>query len=125
MLVDLVAASSGGGIISSGSIYSASSETRVPSCKSDSIPFKMHSLLALLTSLAAVASALGPAGWRKQSVYQVVTDRFARTDGSTSASCDPYEDGGIYCNGTWTGLINHLDYIQNMGFTAVSTIVAI
>jgi len=85
----------------------------------------MRSLLCLLTGLTAVASALGPAGWRKQSVYQVVTDRFARTDGSISAPCDPYEDGGIYCNGTWTGLINHLDYIQNMGFTAVSANVAI
>lgn len=27
-----------------------------------------------------------------------------------------------YCGGTWQGLIDRLDYIQNMGFTAVSEI---
>lgn len=44
-----------------------------------------------------------------------MTDRFARTDGSTSAPCD----FNSYCGGTWQGLINKLDYIQQMGFTAV------
>ncbi|KAI4851886.1 putative alpha-amylase [Aureobasidium sp. EXF-8846] len=63
----------------------------------------------------AVAQALSPAEWRAQSIYQVMTDRFARTDGSTTASCDL----GNYCGGTWQGLINHLDYVQDMGFTAV------
>lgn len=50
-----------------------------------------------------------------------MTDRFARTDGSTSATCDLNE----YCGGTWQGLISRLDYIQQMGFTAVSTIYGI
>jgi hypothetical protein len=71
----------------------------------------LSSSLALLN----VAQALSPSGWRAQSIYQVMTDRFARTDGSTTASCDL----GNYCGGSWQGLINHLDYIQNMGFTAV------
>jgi len=62
------------------------------------------------------ASALTPAQWRSQSIYQVITDRFARTDGSTSAQCDVQR----YCGGTWEGMINHLDYIQGMGFSAVS-----
>lgn len=44
-----------------------------------------------------------------------MTDRFARTDGSTSSSCDL----NVYCGGTWQGLINKLDYIQQMGFTAI------
>lgn len=44
-----------------------------------------------------------------------MTDRFARTDGSTTAACNLND----YCGGTWQGLINHLDYIQGMGFTAV------
>ena len=64
----------------------------------------------------ACASALTPAQWRAQSIYQVITDRFARTDGSTSAPCDLNK----YCGGTWQGLVNKLDYIQNMGFSAVS-----
>ncbi|KAK3301181.1 glycoside hydrolase superfamily [Chaetomium fimeti] len=63
------------------------------------------------------ASALSAAEWRSQSVYQVVTDRFARTDLSTTAPCDPAEQ--VYCGGTWRGLIAKLDYIQGMGFTAV------
>lgn len=46
-----------------------------------------------------------------------MTDRFARTDGSTDAPCDPKE--GPYCGGTWRGIINELDYIQGMGFDAI------
>jgi alpha-amylase len=72
--------------------------------------------LSSFFAFSTVAQALSPSGWRAQSIYQVMTDRFARTDGSTTASCDL----GDYCGGTWQGLINHLDYIQNMGFTAVS-----
>ena len=70
----------------------------------------------LLFTLYVCASALTSAQWRSQSIYQVITDRFSRTDGSTSASCDLNK----YCGGTWQGLINKLDYIQNMGFSAVS-----
>jgi alpha-amylase len=62
-------------------------------------------------------SALSAAEWRKQSIYQVVTDRFARTDLSTTAPCNPTDQ--VYCGGTWRGLISKLDYIQGMGFTAV------
>ncbi len=61
--------------------------------------------------------ALTAAQWRKQSIYQVVTDRFARTDLSTTAQCTPTDQ--VYCGGTWQGLISKLDYIQGMGFTAV------
>ncbi|KAK7719915.1 hypothetical protein SLS64_002096 [Diaporthe eres] len=46
-----------------------------------------------------------------------MTDRFARTDLSTTASCDSSK--GVYCGGTWKGLISKLDYIQGMGFTAI------
>ncbi len=62
-------------------------------------------------------SALSAAEWRKQSIYQVVTDRFARTDLSTTASCNTADQ--VYCGGTWRGLISKLDYIKGMGFTAV------
>ena len=66
----------------------------------------------LLTSLAADAST-----WRSRSIYQLLTDRFARTDGSTSSTCDT--EDRVYCGGSWVGVINHLDYIQGMGFDAV------
>jgi alpha-amylase len=83
-------------------------------------PGRIHSImhfrtLSSLSAILAIAQALSPSEWRAQSIYQVMTDRFARTDGSTTASCDL----GNYCGGTWEGLINHLDYIQDMGFTAV------
>lgn len=67
------------------------------------------------SAIFTIVQGLSPAEWRAQSIYQVMTDRFARTDGSTTASCDLSD----YCGGTWEGLINHLDYIQGMGFTAV------
>lgn len=72
-------------------------------------------ILFSLSVIFTIVQGLSPAEWRAQSIYQVMTDRFARTDGSTTASCDLSD----YCGGTWEGLINHLDYIQGMGFAAV------
>lgn len=75
----------------------------------------LSKLPALLLSFAALSECLTPAQWRKESIYQVITDRFARTDVSTTASCNIND----YCGGTFQGLIKKLDYIQGMGFTAV------
>lgn len=55
--------------------------------------------------------------WKARSVYQTMTDRFARSDGSTTFPCNTTE--GLYCGGTWKGTLDHLDYIQGMGFDAV------
>ncbi|KAF1349150.1 alpha-amylase [Delphinella strobiligena] len=76
--------------------------------------FLLFSSYIFLT-FAGLAQCLNAAGWRSQSIYQVLTDRFARTDGSTTAACDLSE----YCGGTWQGIISQLDYIQDMGFTAI------
>jgi alpha-amylase len=76
--------------------------------------FSLTKILPLL-SLSILGQCLTPAQWRQESIYQVITDRFARTDGSTTAGCDIND----YCGGTWAGLIKKLDYIQGMGFTAV------
>lgn len=73
-------------------------------------------LLAILGSLPTTLSA-DAAQWRAQSIYQVLTDRFGRTDNSTISLCDT--SANAYCGGSWRGLINHLNYIQDMGFTAV------
>ncbi|CAK4033307.1 glycoside hydrolase family 13 [Lecanosticta acicola] len=80
----------------------------------------MHfaSILTVLSlALCRAANAATSDDWRSKTIYQVLTDRFARTDGSTTAACDTSQ--GIYCNGTWQGLIDQLDYIQGMGFDAV------
>ncbi|KAB5532690.1 alpha-amylase-like protein [Coniochaeta sp. 2T2.1] len=77
-----------------------------------------HSLSLATAAIAAFAGLTHGAGleeWRSKSIYQVMIDRFARTDGSTDAPCVVYE----HCNGTWKGLINNLDYISGMGFTAI------
>ncbi|KAI8951091.1 alpha-amylase [Xylaria longipes] len=71
---------------------------------------------ALLAALGVIgARALSTSEWTKQSIYQVLTDRYARPDGSMSACSDIRS----YCGGTWQGIIKKLDYIQNMGFTAI------
>lgn len=73
-----------------------------------------RSAAALLGALT-LTSALSTTDWQSQSIYQVITDRFATSTNSTDACADL----GVYCGGTWQGIINQLDYIQNMGFTAL------
>ncbi|KAF2871413.1 glycoside hydrolase superfamily [Massariosphaeria phaeospora] len=65
----------------------------------------------------ALVNAASSDQWRSRSIYQLLTDRYARSDSSTSATCNVAD--GNYCGGTWRGIINNLDYIQDMGFTAI------
>lgn len=53
--------------------------------------------------------------WKTRTIYQLFTDRFAKTDGDTT----PCEDLLDYCGGTFKGIQNNLDYIQGMGFNAI------
>ncbi|OQR83869.1 alpha-amylase [Achlya hypogyna] len=62
---------------------------------------------------ANASSDRGPAAWKKRSVYQVLTDRFA---GSKAATCT---DLSTYCGGTFRGLQANLPYIKGMGFDAI------
>lgn len=48
----------------------------------------MRSFLATALLLAKAVSGLTPAEWRSQSIYFLLTDRFGRTDNSTTAACD-------------------------------------
>lgn len=58
------------------------------------------------------------AAWKERSIYQVLTDRFAVPGyGNSGPPCDAFV--GKYCGGTWSGIIEKLDYIQGMGFDAV------
>ncbi|SMY22593.1 unnamed protein product [Zymoseptoria tritici ST99CH_1A5] len=54
--------------------------------------------------------------WRGRTIYQVLTDRFARTKDS-NADCDVVH--GMYCGGSWKGIERKLDYIQGMNFDAI------
>ncbi|GCE24468.1 alpha-amylase family glycosyl hydrolase [Dictyobacter kobayashii] len=79
--------------------------------------------VALVTlSPARLARAHTATDWTSRSIYFIMTDRFS--DGDTSN--DNY--GGFNSNtsdptawhgGDFQGIINHLDYIKNMGFTAI------
>lgn len=66
-------------------------------------------VLTAATALFSVSDAATADEWKSRSIYQVMVDRFARTDGSTTAACDKLY---LFCNGTWAGLIDKLDYIQ-------------
>ena len=72
---------------------------------------------ALSLALCQISLAATPAQWRSRSIYQVLTDRFARTDGSTTAPCDTGDR--VYCGGSFKGIQTHLNYIQGAGFDAV------
>ncbi|KAE8414637.1 glycoside hydrolase superfamily [Aspergillus pseudocaelatus] len=74
------------------------------------------SLLCILHVLGP-AFAATPAEWRFQSIYFLLTARLARTDGSTTAFYNT--EDRKYCGGTWQGIIDKLEYIQGMGFTAI------
>jgi len=65
--------------------------------------------------LAMAVQAGNTADWKKRNVYQVLTDRFARGDGSTSVCSDLSN----YCGGNYQGLTQNLDYIKGMGFDAI------
>jgi alpha-amylase len=63
------------------------------------------------------AIGASPDEWRGRNIYQVLTDRFWRTDNSTSAACNV--DLNAYCGGTWKGIEYQLDYMVNMGMDAI------
>jgi len=67
-----------------------------------------------IAGLTGFSAAATNDDWTTRSVYQVLTDRFARSS-DFDAPCEI----GSYCGGTWAGIVSQLDYIQNMGFTAV------
>lgn len=80
---------------------------------------KLVLLLFLIVTTLVYAKTI--AEWKSRTIYQLLTDRFARSTSSahhtnqTKWDCDL----GNYCGGTYRGIINKLDYITNMGFNAV------
>jgi alpha-amylase len=74
----------------------------------------MKSLIAIAALLSAVL-AHNKNEWKTRTVYQILTDRFGRSDGSTS-KCNNL---GNYCGGTFKGIQKNLDYIKGMGFDAI------
>lgn len=71
--------------------------------------------ILLILFLAIPVYPHSPAEWRSRTIYQILTDRFAKTDDNRS----PCYNLSNYCGGTFQGITNHLDYIQGMGFDAI------
>ena len=67
-------------------------------------------------SLIILSISANAEEWKKRSIYQLMTDRFA-TDISNPPHCDV--DKKDYCGGNHKGLQNKLDYIKGMGFDAI------
>jgi alpha-amylase len=59
-------------------------------------------------AFTGLAGAVNMTEWKSRSIYQVMIDRYARTDGSTDHECEAH----LFCGGTWAGLTKKLDYIQ-------------
>ena len=54
--------------------------------------------------------------WKSRSIYQILTDRFAKTGEDSKIECS---DLTKYCGGTFKGIQQNLDYISGMGFNAI------
>ena len=56
--------------------------------------------------------------WRDQIIYQLLTDRFANGDARTDFRLQP---GALarYQGGDWQGIIDRLDYLEELGVTAL------
>lgn len=70
--------------------------------------------VAALLMLSSSASAGDVNGWKKRTVYQLLTDRFWRSSGDTSL-CDLHN----YCGGDFAGVVKQLQYVKDLGFDAI------
>ncbi len=56
--------------------------------------------------------------WRDEVIYQIIIDRFSDGDPNNDHRVD-YSAPGRYQGGDWQGVIDHLDYLQTLGVTAL------
>ena len=92
-------------------------------------------LLAAALTAAALATGCGGASdlthpadlphqanadidWRNQVIYQIMVDRFANGDANNDIHVDTATPGHFH-GGDWQGVIDHLDYLQSLGVTAL------
>ncbi|KAI8805238.1 glycoside hydrolase superfamily [Cladochytrium replicatum] len=73
-------------------------------------------LSLVVTLLVQSSSAATPAEWKSRNIYFLLVDRFAQGGNYSTAACT---DLRKWCGGNLRGVIERLDYIQNMGFDAI------
>ena len=64
--------------------------------------------MATVAIVAAQAAAKTADEWKSRTIYQLLTDRFAKDEGSSTDACSDLHN---YCGGTFKGIEDHLDYI--------------
>ena len=69
--------------------------------------------LVIALILSTYISCKSKEEWKSRSIYQILTDRFART--TDTGNCNLSN----YCGGNYKGIIKQLDYIKGMGFDAI------
>src|SRR3990167_718885 len=78
-----------------------------------------HSSVFLALGLCLLLSGSALAGnkeeWKKRTIYQIITDRFYRSNGDTKTGCDLH----VYCGGDHEGIRMKLQYIKDLGFDAI------
>jgi alpha-amylase len=96
---------------------------------------RRRALVAIVSGMACAAMACGPgreieavttdfevgnhAGdWRSEVIYQLMVDRFANGDRNNDVRVVP-GDLGRYQGGDWQGVIDNVDYLVELGVTAV------
>ena len=75
----------------------------------------MLNRILILATLLATGLLKTKDEWKSRTIYQLMTDRFYRSDGSTQGCADL----GKYCGGTFKGIESQLDYIAGLGFDAI------
>ena len=74
----------------------------------------MKSIICLIVLiLSTYISCKSKVEWKSRSIYQILTDRFARSSGTNKCNLSQY------CGGDYKGIIKKLDYIKGMGFDAI------
>jgi len=68
----------------------------------------------ILTLIFSLTISGDKSSWKSRTIYQLLTDRFSRSNGSTG-SCTLSN----YCGGNWAGISNNLQYIKDLGFDAI------
>ncbi|MFB6265173.1 MAG: alpha-amylase family glycosyl hydrolase [Bradymonadaceae bacterium] len=56
--------------------------------------------------------------WRDEIIYQIVVDRFANGDPNNDYGVNPHAQAGWH-GGDWQGIIDRLDYLKELGVTAI------
>lgn len=79
------------------------------------INFLMQKILLTSAMLVAYACAADTSAWKQRTVYQLLTDRFAKSNGD-HGNCNITN----YCGGDFEGIADNLQYIKDLGFDAIS-----